>query len=202
MKGITVFTTSDVVFTAHGLPNLNKLTNAEVVSLLLYHASSNYISRGSLKTVKNPIHTLATNTVGKFNLIVQTNRDFITFVSRVDSSHVKSTALDSVPISIFKIENVLLPNELFTKSLPPTPSPTPETSTRSTPSPVAFSPSSIASSLAPVNGTSLIRSPTIRPTPSISSPIDGSAPAENPTVDTGNSNASNDGDISKFQFSS
>ncbi|KAI3693314.1 hypothetical protein L6452_33148 [Arctium lappa] len=200
-KGLTVFAPSDAAFTSGGLPNLNKLTNAEVVSLLLYHASSNYIPRGSLKSVKNPIRTLATNTAGKFDLTVQTNGDSVTLVSGVDSSRVESTALDSVPISIFKIGNVLLPTELFTKSPPPVPSPAPETSTRSSPSPAASAPRSIDSSPSPVNGTSPIRSPPIpptRPTPptaSISSPIDGPAPAENPTADTGN--ASNGGDVIK-----
>ncbi|KAI3718282.1 hypothetical protein L6452_19146 [Arctium lappa] len=152
-----------------------KLTNAEVVSLLLYHASSNYIHRGSLKTVKNSIRTLATNAAGKFDPTVQTNGDSVALVSGVDSSRVESTALDSVSISIFKIENVLLPTELLTKSPPLVPSPVTETSTRSSPSLAASTPRSIDS--APVNGTSPIRSPLIHPTHSISSPIDGPAPA-------------------------
>ncbi|XP_024995937.1 fasciclin-like arabinogalactan protein 8 [Cynara cardunculus var. scolymus] len=196
-KGLTVFAPSDAAFKAGGLPNLNKLTNAELVSMLLFHACSNYIPRGSLKTEKNPIHTLATTTAGKFELTVQTNGDSVTLVSGVDSSRVESTALDSVPLSIFKIQNVLLPTELFTKSPPSVPAPAPETSTPSAPTP-ASAPRTIASSPAPVNATSPVRSPPspstpptapTPPTPSISSPIDAPAPAENPAADTGKSNA-------------
>ncbi|KAI3758159.1 hypothetical protein L6452_05711 [Arctium lappa] len=129
------------------------------------------------------------NAAKKFDPTVQTNGDSVTLVSGVDSSRVESIALDSVLISIFKIENVLLPTELLTKSPPLVPSPVPEISTRSSPSLVASAPRSIAS--APVSGTSPIRFPPIpptRPTPSISSSIDGPDPAEN-------SNASNDDDL-------
>ncbi|KAJ6344302.1 hypothetical protein OIU76_005926, partial [Salix suchowensis] len=60
-KGLTIFAPNDEAFKAAGVPDLSKLTNAEVVSLLQYHATASYSPFGSLKTSKDPISTLASN---------------------------------------------------------------------------------------------------------------------------------------------
>ncbi|KAJ6679518.1 FASCICLIN-LIKE ARABINOGALACTAN PROTEIN [Salix purpurea] len=48
-KGLTIFAPNDEAFKAAGVPDLSKLTNAEVVSLLQYHATASYSPFGSLK---------------------------------------------------------------------------------------------------------------------------------------------------------
>ncbi|KAI3703221.1 hypothetical protein L1987_73141 [Smallanthus sonchifolius] len=201
-RGLTVFAPTDPAFKASGLPEFGNLTDTEFISLLLYHAIPGYVPKISLMTKKNPVRTLATNEIEKFGLTVRTNGDSVTLDSGIDNSHVESSVLDSVPISIFKIDHVLLPTEYFTKSPSPAPVPVPEASPPSPRAP-ASAPSvpsahrPIASSPAPVTTTSPIVSPPAppsSPTSPTSSPVSGPAPADSPTADTGSSNSSGEYD--------
>ncbi|KVH97207.1 fasciclin-like arabinogalactan protein 8 [Cynara cardunculus var. scolymus] len=180
-KGLTVFAPSDEAFKAAGVPDLSKLSNAELVALLQYHALATYTPKGSLKTAKDPISTLATNGAGKYDLTVETAGDSVTLDSGVGTSRVASTVLDSTPLCIFTVDNVLLPTELFGKSPSPSPSLSPETSPSSSPAPAALSPE-------PAAAPSPFLSP---PAPPTSSPTAGPAPSDGPTADSQNSNASN-----------
>ncbi|GER31262.1 fasciclin-like arabinogalactan protein [Striga asiatica] len=65
--GLTVFAPNDEAFKAAGAPDLSRLTNAEVVSLLQYHALASYTPVGTLKQTRGKISTLATNGAGKDN---------------------------------------------------------------------------------------------------------------------------------------
>ncbi|XP_019056691.1 PREDICTED: fasciclin-like arabinogalactan protein 10 [Tarenaya hassleriana] len=137
-KGLTVFAPSDEAFKADGVPDLSKLTQAEVVSLLEYHALAEYKPKGSLKTNKDSISTLATNGAGKFDLTTSTSGDEVVLHTGVGPSRVADTVLDATPVAIFTVDNVLLPTELFGKS--PSPAPAPEPVSAPAPSP-AKSPS-------------------------------------------------------------
>ncbi|XP_019058485.1 PREDICTED: fasciclin-like arabinogalactan protein 8 [Tarenaya hassleriana] len=137
-KGLTVFAPSDEAFKADGVPDLSKLTQAELVSLLEYHALTEYKPKGSLKTNKGSISTLATNGAGKFGITTSTSGDEVVLHTGVGPSRVADTVLDATPIAIFTVDNVLLPTELFGKS--PSPAPAPEPVSAPTPSP-AKSPS-------------------------------------------------------------
>ncbi|MBA0772384.1 hypothetical protein Gotri_007773 [Gossypium trilobum] len=119
-KGLTIFAPSDEAFKADGVPDLSKLTNADQVSLLEYHASPDYKPKGTLKTTKDPITTLATR--------------------------VAEAVFDSPPVVIFTVDNVLLPSELFGKSPSPAPAPEPVSSPSPTPSPLSEAPSPLAAS--------------------------------------------------------
>ncbi|KAI3731916.1 hypothetical protein L1987_63108 [Smallanthus sonchifolius] len=185
-KGLTVFAPSDEAFKAAGVPDLSKLSNAELVALLQYHALASYTPKGSLKTTKDPLSTIATNGAGKYELAVETAGDSVTLDSGVATSRLASTVLDSTPLCIFTVDNLLLPTELFGKSPSPAPSLSPETSPASSPAPAALSPE-------PAAAPSPFLSP---PAPPTSSPTTGPAPApsDGPTADSENSNASNDVD--------
>ncbi|XP_042504939.1 fasciclin-like arabinogalactan protein 10 [Macadamia integrifolia] len=178
-KGLTLFAPSDEAFKAPGAPDLSKLTNAEVVTLLQYHALAGYTPIGTLKTTKTPISTLATNGAGKYDLKVKTAGDSVTLDTGVDSSRIADTVIDDTPVCIFTVDNILLPSEIFGKSPSPAPalepasSPSPTPAVSPTPSPVAVE--------AP--GPSIM-SP---PAPAISSP-EGS-PAEAPGAEAENSTA-------------
>ncbi|TKY65590.1 Fasciclin arabinogalactan protein 10 [Spatholobus suberectus] len=134
-KGLTIFAPNDEAFKARGVPDLSKLTNADVVSLLQYHATAKYLPVGSLKTMKDSINTLASNGAGKFDLTVSVAGDSVTLHTGFDSSRIADTVLDSTPLSIFTVDNLLLPPELFAKS--PSPAPVPEPVTAPSPSPVS-----------------------------------------------------------------
>lgn len=169
-KGLTLFAPSDEAFKAPGVPDLSKLTNAELVSLLQYHALASYTPMGSLKTTKHPISTLATNGAGKYDLSVTTAGDSVTLVSGVDSSRVAGTVIDSTPLCIFTVDNVLLPTELFGKS--PSPAPGPVTS----PSPSPATPS-------PAPESAKAPSPFFSP-PAPPMPTPAGGPAEGPGSDS------------------
>ncbi|KAA8515954.1 hypothetical protein F0562_019133 [Nyssa sinensis] len=180
-KGLTLFAPNDEAFKAPGVPDLSKLTNAEMVSLLQFHALTSYTPFGTLKTTKDAINTLASNGAGKFDLTVTTAGDEVTLHSGVDSSRVAETVLDSTPLCIFTVDNVLLPPELFGKS--PSPAPAPEPVTSPSPAPAVTSPSPAPES---AKAPAPILSP---PAPPMSSP-DG-APAEGPTAESENSTSDN-----------
>ncbi|XP_010277448.1 PREDICTED: fasciclin-like arabinogalactan protein 10 [Nelumbo nucifera] len=133
-KGLTVFAPNDEAFKAAGVPDLSKLTNAELVTLLQYHALARYNPFGSLKTAKGPISTLATNGAGKYDLTVTSAGDSVTLHTGVDSSRVASTVVDDPPLCILTVDNLLLPSELFGKSPSPAPAPEPVSSPSPTPS--------------------------------------------------------------------
>ncbi|KAJ7951008.1 Fasciclin-like arabinogalactan protein [Quillaja saponaria] len=181
-KGLTIFAPSDEAFKAPGLPDLNKLTNAEVVSLLEYHASPAYIPVGSLKTSKDPISTLATSGVGKYDISTTTAGDSVTLHSGLTSSRVAETVLDATPVAIFTVDSVLLPTELFGKA----PSPAPAGEPVASPSPT------------PVLAPSPNKAPVEAPSPSAASPpapageAPGGAPADAPSDDSRNSTADKD----------
>jgi uncharacterized surface protein with fasciclin (FAS1) repeats len=124
-KGLTIFAPNDEAFKADSVPDLSKLTNAETVSLLQYHAAAKYLPIGSLKTSKDPISSLATNGAGKFDYTVSVAGDSVTLHTGVDSSRIADTILDATPLSIYSVDSVLLPPELFATSPSPAPAPTP-----------------------------------------------------------------------------
>lgn len=170
-KGLTVFAPSDEAFKAAGVPDLTKLTNAEVVALLQYHAANGYNPVGTLKTTKGSISTLATNGAGKFDLTVTTAGDSVTLHTGVDSSRLADTVLDSTPLAIFTVDNVLLPTELFGKA--PSPAPAGEPVAAPSPAPTVASPSP-----APVTVEAPSPSDASPPAPLTETP--GGAPADAP----------------------
>ncbi|KAK6162462.1 hypothetical protein DH2020_002303 [Rehmannia glutinosa] len=182
-KGLTIFAPNDEAFKGADVPDLSKLTNAEVVSILQYHALASYSPVGTLKQTKGKITTLATNGAGKYDLSVTTAGDSVSLHTGVDSSRIASTVLDSTPLCIFTVDSLLLPVELFGKAPAPAPGPAPETSPSPAPEADAPAPESAA---AP----SPFLSP---PAPPTSSP-DG-APSEGPTADSQNSTSDNAGGV-------
>ncbi|BFG21779.1 hypothetical protein CerSpe_080530 [Prunus speciosa] len=181
-KGLTIFAPNDEAFKAKGVPDLSKLTNAEVVSILQFHAVAGYTPIGTLKTSKSPISTLATNGAGKFDLTTTTAGDQVTLHTGVDSSRVADTVLDATPLAIFTIDNVLLPLELFGKS--PSPAPGLEPSAAPSKAPV------LAPSPASVEAPSpLAASPPAPPAPPLETPE--GAPSEAPSAESENSTSGN-----------
>ncbi|KAL4567148.1 hypothetical protein LXL04_022722 [Taraxacum kok-saghyz] len=186
-KALTLFAPSDAAFNVTELPDFNTLTNAELVSLLMYHATPTYLPEGTLSSEKDPMSTLATNSAGKFALTVDSSSGSIMLGSGIHASRVISPVYNSVPVSIFLIDYVLLPTELF--AAPPPPAATPTAAPESLP-PSVSAPAPglipVSSSPAPVT----INSPAL-PTPALSTPPTSSpagdgAPADNPTADINN----------------
>ncbi|KAL6495429.1 Envelope glycoprotein gp160 [Orobanche gracilis] len=182
-KGLTIFAPNDEAFKAAGTPDLSKVTNAEVVSILEYHALASYSPIGTLKQTKGKLTTLATNGVGKYDLSVTTAGDSVTLDTGVDSSRIASTVLDSTPLCIFTVDRLLLPVELFGSAPAPAPGPASESS-----------PSPAPAAEAPAPGSA---SPPLLSPPAPGSP-DG-APSEGPDSDSQNSTSDNAGVVLEAQ---
>ncbi|XP_058085756.1 fasciclin-like arabinogalactan protein 10 [Magnolia sinica] len=171
-KGLTVFAPSDEAFKAAGVPDLSKLTSAEVVTLLQYHAVASYTPIGSLKTSSAPISTLASNGAGKYSLKVTSAGDSVSLHTGVDSSRISGTVIDDTPLCIFTVDSILLPVELF--GLPPSPAPAPVPVSSPSPTPAASpAPTPVVAAPSP--------EPLSPPAPPMSSPrgspSDGPGPA-------------------------
>ncbi|CDY27384.1 BnaC04g50210D [Brassica napus] len=138
-KGLTVFAPSDEAFKAKDVPDPTKLTKANMVSLLEYHALAHYKPKGSLKSNKNKVSTLATTGAGNFDLTTSTSGDEVVLHTGIASSRLVHTVLDATPVVIFTVDNVLLPTELFGNSH--SPAPVPALSPAEGASPTAPSPS-------------------------------------------------------------
>ncbi|KAD6453188.1 hypothetical protein E3N88_07893 [Mikania micrantha] len=126
-----------------------------------------------------------------YNISIMEISDSVMIDSGMDASRVESTILDSVPISILKIDQVLFPAGFYVKPPYPTAVPVPESfpPSPSAPGSATVHPP-ITSPLAPVAITSPIISPPAPPASPTSSPFSGPAPAENPAADTRNNNSS------------
>ncbi|KAL8111397.1 fasciclin-like arabinogalactan protein 8 [Apium graveolens] len=165
-KGLTVFAPNDEAFKKKGVPDLSKLTNAELVTLLQYHALPSYSPIGSLKSSKDPISTIATNGAGKFDLSVGVAGDSVSLKTGLGDSRIASTVIDSTPFVVFTVDNVLVPKGLTGDSPFPAPTPGPAEA----PAPADDSPSPAPSAKAP----SPVLSP---PAPPSESPNEGPADA-------------------------
>ncbi|KAH7864630.1 hypothetical protein Vadar_031919 [Vaccinium darrowii] len=166
-KGLTVFAPSDGAFKAQHVPDLSLLKNAELVSLLQYHALARYAPKGTLKTTKGPIDTMATNGVGKYDLTVTTAGDEVTLGTGYTSSRIASIVIDSTPVVIYTVDSLLLPMELYGRAPAGSPATSPSQSPSTSPS---QSPSPVVSANAP--------SPVIAAAPSVLSPP--APPSESP----------------------
>lgn len=176
-KGLTVFAPNDEAFKSDDVPDLTKLSNADLVALLEYHALNGYNPEGTLKTTKDPLPTLASNGVRKFDISFSTAGDEVTLHTGVAPSRLADTVLDATPLAIFSVDSVLLPSELFGKAPSPSPVEAPKTSPSPAPTPRSASP---APSEAPV------ASP---PAPPAETPGDAPADSPNGSEDSKSQNA-------------
>ncbi|XP_020261890.1 fasciclin-like arabinogalactan protein 8 [Asparagus officinalis] len=109
-KGLTLFAPNDEAFKAKGVPDLNKLSSAELVTLLQYHALPSYSPKASLKGTHHPIATMATSGAGKFDLTVGSHGDDVSLETGMGSSRIAETVLDDTPVCILTVDSILLPS--------------------------------------------------------------------------------------------
>ncbi|KAL6882594.1 hypothetical protein ACP4OV_011284 [Aristida adscensionis] len=122
-KALTLFAPNDDAFQAKDLPDLSKLTSADLVTLLEYHALPRYAPKASLKVAKGDIPTMASTGAGKFDLSVVSSGDDVSLDTGVDKCRLASTVLDDTPAVIHTVDSVLLPPELFGGAPSPAPAP-------------------------------------------------------------------------------
>ncbi|XP_057792856.1 fasciclin-like arabinogalactan protein 2 [Salvia miltiorrhiza] len=127
--GLTVFCPSDEALDDFR-PRYKNLTADGKASLLLYHGVPVYNSLGMLRSSNGLVNTLATEGAKKFDFTVQNDGDDVKLKTKVVTATITGTLIDEDPLAVFKIDEVLLPKELF-KAAPPAPAPKPATKSKS-----------------------------------------------------------------------
>ncbi|MQM02778.1 hypothetical protein Taro_035548 [Colocasia esculenta] len=181
-KGLTVFAPNDEAFKADGVPDLSTLSNAEVVTLLQYHAVPRYVPKASLLASTGPISTLASSGAGKYDLTVKTKGDEVTLATGLDISRVANTVIDDTPFCILTVDNILLPTELFGTAPAPAPGLAPDASP--SPAPTTESPAP-APKKAKAPAPERALSPPAPPTESPADSPDDGKPADSKSVKAG-----------------
>ncbi|KAH7422411.1 hypothetical protein KP509_12G007500 [Ceratopteris richardii] len=145
--GISIFAPKDVAFTKEPTATLLKnVTPQQVVALLEYHALNNWQSLSALQQTSNTEFTTiaTTSNGGGFELNITFVQGQVQVVTAWNRATIASTLYDAKPVSVFALEEVLLPVDLF--GLPASaPAPSPASGAPS----IAPSSSSPPSSLSP-----------------------------------------------------
>lgn len=164
--GISIFAPTNAAFnTPPASILLKNLTEQQKMSLLEYHALNNWQSLDALQhSSQNVTTTFATyNGGGRYQFNITDEQGTVEIFTGYDKANITSTLYNEKPCSIFGINAVLLPEDLF--GLPaPAPAPSPFSGA---PSP-SGSPSSAAQASGPSSDTSFAPPPF---TPSLSSLI-------------------------------
>ncbi|OIT00057.1 fasciclin-like arabinogalactan protein 2 [Nicotiana attenuata] len=123
-SGLTVFCPTDGVLNGF-MPKFKKLTKDGQASLLLYHGVPVYNSLGMLKSNNGLMNTLATEGKKKYDFTVQNDGDDVMLKTKVVTATISGTLYDEEPLSVYKVDKVLLPRELF-KAIAEEPAPAPK----------------------------------------------------------------------------
>uniref|UniRef100_A0A7N0V0R3 FAS1 domain-containing protein n=1 Tax=Kalanchoe fedtschenkoi TaxID=63787 RepID=A0A7N0V0R3_KALFE len=125
--GLTVFAPRDDAWEAKGMPDWAKVAEEDLQTVLRYHAAPGYYPMATLKGMKGEFATLATGGGRRFGIVPEASGEFLLLETGVDDARVVNTIVDSAPVTVFLLDNVLLPVELFGNSSahPPSGSPSP-----------------------------------------------------------------------------
>lgn len=100
------------------IPKYKNETSAKQ-SILEYHAMPIYESIPGLKLSNGLTNTLAIEKANNFNFNVQNNGTNITTITKIVTTKV-NTMGNEPPLAIYELNKVLMPKELFKRTLPPT----------------------------------------------------------------------------------
>ncbi|KAK7320253.1 hypothetical protein VNO77_29567 [Canavalia gladiata] len=110
--GLTVFCPTDSAVNGFASKYKN-LTDAQKVSLLLYHGVPVYQSLQMLKSNNGVMNTLATEGANKYDFTVQNDGEDVMLETKVNTANIVGTLIDQDPFVAYKISKVLMPRELF-----------------------------------------------------------------------------------------
>ncbi|KAG6423874.1 hypothetical protein SASPL_114279 [Salvia splendens] len=123
-SGLTVFCPGDGAMKS-AMPRFKNLTAEGKQSLLEYHGMPVYESLSGLRSSNGAANTLATDGAKRFSITVQNDGNDVTVKTPIVTAKIVATVFDKDPLSIFQLDKVLLPSELFKSDLAPTPAPSP-----------------------------------------------------------------------------
>ncbi|KAG6545998.1 hypothetical protein Mapa_012660 [Marchantia paleacea] len=125
--GITVFAPTDSAFNSLTSASLQALSVTDLKLLMQYHALTSYQPLDILQNmVDSPVTTIASTIATGYLLNVSSAAKTVTLHTGVNHAKIIDTLYDARPVTMFGIDAVLLPAELFGKdALVPTPAEAP-----------------------------------------------------------------------------
>ncbi|CAL4894850.1 unnamed protein product [Urochloa decumbens] len=126
-SGYTVFAPTDNAFSSLKPGTLNKLTQQDQVSLIQYHILPQFYSLDSFETASNPVRTQASGSDGPYTLNITADSNSQVNVSTgLVATRVGTALRDTMPIAVYSVDKVLLPNDLFGVKPPASSPPAPK----------------------------------------------------------------------------
>ncbi|KAI5062745.1 hypothetical protein GOP47_0023284 [Adiantum capillus-veneris] len=197
--GITIFAPTNAAFDRMGSSALSRLTSAQLVALMEFHALVSFYPTEELATASGPQSTLTSGSGGgAYTITLSQNKAGIIIINAGGNNvPIAGTLYSNNPVAVFVIDSVLLPKEIFGAaavpsplssepspapvSTMPAPATSPATNVGASPSPISTkvpSPSPLVPGTPPPVSTPLA-SPPAPPTPAPSTIF---SPAEGPSA--------------------
>ncbi|KAJ0987007.1 hypothetical protein J5N97_005363 [Dioscorea zingiberensis] len=127
VQGVTIFVPKDSAFSSLKKPDLSKITQDQLKTLLLYHALPKYYSFTDFKNLSNdnPVSTFAG---GQNTLNVTDASGLIRVNCGWSNQKISSSVYSSYPAAVYQVDHVLIPEAVFgiAPPLPPAPAPAPD----------------------------------------------------------------------------
>ncbi|KAL9243784.1 hypothetical protein vseg_017630 [Gypsophila vaccaria] len=119
-EGMTVFAPSDNAFNTLKPGTINSLTTQQQVQLVLFHVLPKFYTFDTFQTASNPVRTQASGNDGKpFVLnITYLGVNNVNVSTGNVTTQVNNVLRDKFPLTVFQLEKVLLPEELFGAKAP------------------------------------------------------------------------------------
>ncbi|KAH0467768.1 hypothetical protein IEQ34_002801 [Dendrobium chrysotoxum] len=112
-NGLTLFAPTDNAFSSLKAGTLNGLDNQDQVSLVLYHVLPRFYSPSMFESSSNPVNTQASGSDGVYTLNVTGTSNQVNISTGVDEAEISNILYSEFPLTIYSIDKVLLPYQLF-----------------------------------------------------------------------------------------
>ncbi|KAB1223881.1 Fasciclin-like arabinogalactan protein 11 [Morella rubra] len=120
--GLTIFAPPDSCFSNLKLGTLNSLTDKQQLQLVQFHILPSFYSILQLQTATNPVHTLAGDSNdGHFQLnVTSSSGEQVNLTTGIVSATAADTIYtDNSQLAVYRVDQVLLPLEIFGSPSPP-----------------------------------------------------------------------------------
>ncbi|KAE9621828.1 hypothetical protein Lal_00032359 [Lupinus albus] len=121
-QGLTIFAPTDNAFSSLKPGTLNSISTQEQVQLIQFHILPTLYTISQFQTASNPLHTQAgSSDDGEYPLNVTTSGNQVNITTGVVDTTVSNTIYSDSQLSVYQVDQVLLPLALF--GAPPTAAP-------------------------------------------------------------------------------
>ncbi|KAG6553166.1 hypothetical protein Mapa_005225 [Marchantia paleacea] len=126
--GLTVFAPKDSAFNALKSGSIQALSPGKQKFLMQYHALTQYYTMANLQAMTNaPVQTVSSTVGGGYRMNISAKATTVTIKTGVGNATVGEVLYNANPVTMYAIDKVLLPTELFgtPDELSPAEAPTP-----------------------------------------------------------------------------